>query len=76
MGDTFADPDVSDQILEEVQDITEDQQPVYPWDVLELMEEKGYDKKEARKALRKLRMSNHIVPAPEFKGKVRLAERC
>lgn len=75
MGDKFADPKISDQILEELQDTAEDQQPVYPWDLLDLMEEKGYDKKKSRKALRKLRMSNHIVPAPEFIGKVRLAER-
>lgn len=75
MTGKFADPDVSDQVIEDTQDSIEDKEPVYPWDVLEDMEDMGYEKKEARKALRKLRMSNHAVPTAEFKGKICLAKR-
>ena len=75
MTGKFDNPDVSDQLLEEIQHSIEEKEPVYPWDVLEDMENKGYEKKEARKALRKLRMSNHAVPDGEFKGKICLAKR-
>lgn len=75
MADTFGNPELSDQILDDLQNITEGKQPAYPWDILESMEEMGYERKEARKALRKLHISNHIVPAEPFVGEIRLAER-
>lgn len=75
MGEKFADPDVKDEVIDRLQDVASNKEPVYPWNILEQMENEEFDKQEARKALRKLRMNNNIVPADGFKGKVELAER-
>lgn len=73
MSEKFADPDVNRNVIDLVQNITSNQQPVYPWDILDSAESKGYEREEARRALRKLKINNYIVPTGELVGKVKLA---
>lgn len=74
MTEKFSEPNVDESVVQLVEDLYREKQPVYPWNVIEIAEYLGIEKQESRKALRKLRLSNKIVPTGEFKGKQRLAE--
>lgn len=75
MAEKFADPDVDEEIVRKIQDVIQMEEPVYPWVILDGMVDEDVERKEARKALRKLRMNNNVVPSGDFKGKLELAER-
>lgn len=75
MPEKFADPDVAQGTVNLVVDIVESEGPTEPWTILNEVEENGVEKREARRALRSLRMSNKIVPADDFTGEVRLVEK-
>lgn len=70
----FANPDVDEEAVDAVRDAARAVDGAYPWDLLDAAERRGIDREEARKALRRLRLANAIVPAGEFIGRVRLAE--
>lgn len=71
---TFANPDVDDEIVNAVVDYLEDNEKAYPWDIIcDVSESEDIPKKTVRKAIRKLRMPNSIVPAEPFVGELTLA---
>lgn len=74
MPEKFGDPNVAEDTQRLVEKTAESEGPTEPWTLLDKVAEQGVDKKEARKALRGLKMSNKIVPAGDFTGKIRLAE--
>ena len=74
MPEKFGHPDVAEGTVTLVERTAESEGPTEPWTILEKVAEEGVDKNEARKALRGLKMSNKIVPAGDFTGKVRLVE--
>lgn len=74
MAEAFADPDIPDETVKLVKNIARSEGPIEPWTLLNKVAVHGIDKSEARKALRELRLSNTIVPAGDFIGKVRLVE--
>lgn len=74
MAEKFGDPDVAEGTVSLVEETAESEGPTEPWTLLDKVAEQGVDKNEARKALRGLKMSNKIVPADDFTGKIRLVE--
>lgn len=74
MSEKFGDPDVDEGTVRLVKETAESEGPTEPWNLLDKVAEEGVDKTEARKALRGMKMSNKIVPAGDFTGKVRLVE--
>lgn len=74
MPEKFGEPDVADATIELVEETAESEGPTEPWTLLDKVAEQGVEKTEARKALRGLKMSNKIVPAGDFTGKVRLVD--
>lgn len=74
MPEKFGDPDVAEDTVRLVEEAAESEGPTEPWTLLDKVAEQGVDKNEARKALRGLKMSNKIVPAGDFTGKIRLVE--
>ncbi|MFB6151262.1 MAG: hypothetical protein ABEJ40_05595 [Haloarculaceae archaeon] len=74
MPEKFGDPDVAEGTVRLVEETAESEGPTEPWTLLDKVAEQGVDKNEARKALRGLKMSNKIVPAGDFTGKIRLVE--
>jgi len=74
MPEKFGDPDVAEGTVRLVEQTVESEGPTEPWTILDKVAEQGVDKNEARKALRGLKMSNKIVPAGDFTGKIRLVE--
>lgn len=74
MPEKFGDPDVAEGTVKLVEKTAESEGPTEPWTLLDMVVEQGVDKNEARKALRGLKMSNKIVPAGDFTGKIRLVE--
>lgn len=75
MPEKFGDPDVSKNTVRLVQEAAESEGPTEPWTLLDkVAKQEGVDKNEARKALRGLKMSNKVVPAGDFTGKIRLVE--
>lgn len=72
---SFANPDVDESIVDAVKQYFGEHGSAYPWDVIcDVSESEGVSKKTARKAIRKLRMENRVVPVPPFTGEMGLAE--
>lgn len=74
MSEKFADPAVDERTVRVVENTAQSEGPVKPWTLLNVVAEKGVEKSEARKALRKLKLTHRIVPAGDFTGEIRLVE--
>lgn len=75
MSEKFADPDVPEEIVDAVRDELRKNAPIEPWTLLDrVSNELDVEKQEARKALRSLKLSNKVVPAEDFTGKIRLVD--
>lgn len=71
---SFANPDVDEEIVTSVISYFQSQETAPPWDAIcAVSEEQTVPKKTVRKAVRKLRMQNKLVPAPPFTGCMELA---
>ncbi len=72
MGEKFADPDVDETTKDRMRELACSHGPTEPWVLLDQAEEDGIHKRDARRALRGLKLSNEIVPADDLTGKVQL----
>ena len=72
MTEKFSKPDVPRKRLQTTLDILNKTGPQYPWDLIETIETKcNCSKKEARKAVRQLKIEQSITPAGDFVGKIK-----
>lgn len=73
--DSFANPAVNTEIVTSVISYFGTYEQAHPWDAIcAVAEEQSIPKKTVRKAVRKLRMQNKLVPAPPFTGCIELAD--
>jgi actin-like ATPase involved in cell morphogenesis len=73
-GDVFDNPEVDEEIVTAVINYLEANKKAYPWDIITVVsKEKEVEKKTVRRALRKLRQDNTIVPAEPFAGEFELS---
>lgn len=69
----FAKPNVKDNVLESTKDYFRKNQPVHPRKVISAVsDEESVSKNTVRKAVRKLRMENTVVPAEPFIGEMKI----
>jgi hypothetical protein len=70
----FAHPDIDDSVIEATKEYLRQNEPTHPYKVIcSVAESECISKNVARKAVRKLRLSNQIVPAEPFRGDIQLA---
>lgn len=74
MPEKFSDPDINEDTIQLVEATAKSEGPIEPWALLDKVTEQGVKRNNARKAIRKLKLSKKIVPAEDFTGKLRLVE--
>lgn len=71
MSEEFANPNVPINATKVVKRIAKEECPTEPWNILNKSVEQGIERKNARKVLRRMRLSNKIVPTGNFTGEVK-----
>lgn len=63
------------EIAKEIEDVMENEGHIYPKTVEDKLAAQGYDEKEVRETMAKLRASEYIIPSQNYKGRIRLRKR-
>lgn len=72
---SLADKDVETEVIRQVEDIVDENSPVYSWTVVEKAKESGIEEQTARSALRTLHLQDFVVMTDEITGQLRLDTR-